>query len=205
MIYLLTKNVGSMFFLQRICNWLFDLTKCLSFFHSPWSYHNGGSWPTLLWQVILCFNLHSSEEIFLETCSQFSFTCAINSASCFFHYESKWHSCFKIQFTLACIKMGRGELAQKAVAVAEKRLSNDRWPEYYDTRTGRFIGKQSRLYQTWSIAGFLASKMLLENPAAAAVLTCDEDLELLEACACGLSKNARIKCSRLAAKSQIVS
>lgn len=126
--------------------------------NTPWSYHNGGSWPTLLWQ-----------------------------------------------FTLACIKMGRGELAQKAVAVAEKRLSNDRWPEYYDTRTGRFIGKQSRLYQTWSIAGFLASKMLLENPAAAAVLTCDEDLELLEACACGLSKNARIKCSRLAAKSQIVS
>lgn len=71
MIYLLTKNVGSMFFLQRICNWLFDLTKCLFFFHSPWSYHNGGSWPTLLWQVILCFNLHSSEEILLETCRNF--------------------------------------------------------------------------------------------------------------------------------------
>ncbi|KAG6501698.1 hypothetical protein ZIOFF_041581 [Zingiber officinale] len=159
-----THNSSSMIYFpchlnvsKRICYWLFDLTKC-HFFLSPWSYHNGGSWPTLLWQ-----------------------------------------------FTLACIKMGRRELAQKAVAVAEKRLPNDRWPEYYDTRTGRFIGKQSRLYQTWSIAGFLASKMLLENPAAAAVLTCDEDIELLEACACGLSKNARIKCSRLAAKSQIVS
>ncbi|URE33067.1 hypothetical protein MUK42_16619 [Musa troglodytarum] len=123
--------------------------------NTPWSYHNGGSWPTLLWQ-----------------------------------------------FTLACIKMGRPELAQRAVAVAEKRLPNDKWPEYYDTRSGRFIGKQSRLYQTWTIAGFLTAKMLLENPAAAAVLTCDEDLELLQGCACSLSKNTRIKCSRLAAKSQ---
>ena len=111
---------------------------------------------------------------------------------------------FKFQFTLACIKMGRPELAQRAVAVAEKRLPNDKWPEYYDTRSGRFIGKQSRLYQTWTIAGFLTAKMLLENPAAAAVLTCDEDLELLQGCACSLSKNARIKCSRLAAKSQVV-
>ncbi|URE33066.1 hypothetical protein MUK42_16619 [Musa troglodytarum] len=125
--------------------------------NTPWSYHNGGSWPTLLWQ-----------------------------------------------FTLACIKMGRPELAQRAVAVAEKRLPNDKWPEYYDTRSGRFIGKQSRLYQTWTIAGFLTAKMLLENPAAAAVLTCDEDLELLQGCACSLSKNTRIKCSRLAAKSQVV-
>ncbi|URE33065.1 hypothetical protein MUK42_16619 [Musa troglodytarum] len=89
---------------------------------------------------------------------------------------------FKFQFTLACIKMGRPELAQRAVAVAEKRLPNDKWPEYYDTRSGRFIGKQSRLYQTWTIAGFLTAKMLLENPAAAAVLTCDEDLELLQDC-----------------------
>lgn len=23
---------------------------------SPWSYHNGGSWPTLLWQVKLIFD-----------------------------------------------------------------------------------------------------------------------------------------------------
>ncbi|KAJ0092988.1 hypothetical protein Patl1_24817 [Pistacia atlantica] len=85
--------------------------------NTPWSYHNGGSWPTLLWQ-----------------------------------------------FTLACIKMGRPELAQKAVSMAEQRLSVDKWPEYYDTRSGKFIGKQSRLNQTWTIAGFLTSKMLLENP-----------------------------------------
>ncbi|KAF2307332.1 hypothetical protein GH714_026402 [Hevea brasiliensis] len=125
--------------------------------NTPWSYHNGGSWPTLLWQ-----------------------------------------------FTLACIKMGRLELAQKAVALAEKRLAVDRWPEYYDTRTGKFIGKQSRLCQTWTIAGFLTSKVLLENPQMASMLLWEEDYELLEICVCALSKTGRKKCSRVAAKSQIL-
>ncbi|PQQ11855.1 alkaline/neutral invertase A mitochondrial [Prunus yedoensis var. nudiflora] len=124
--------------------------------NTPWSYHNGGSWPTLLWQ-----------------------------------------------FTLACIKMGRTELAQKAVDLAEKRLSADQWPEYYDTKSGRFIGKQSRLFQTWTIAGYLTSKMLLENPEKASLLLWEEDYELLETCVCALTKTSRKKCSRLAAKSQI--
>ncbi|PSR85201.1 Alkaline/neutral invertase [Actinidia chinensis var. chinensis] len=124
--------------------------------NTPWSYHNGGSWPTLLWQ-----------------------------------------------FTLACIKMNKAELARKAVDLAEKRLSVDQWPEYYDTRSGRFIGKQSRLRQTWTIAGFLTSKMLLENPEMASKLFWDEDYELLEICVCALSKSGRKKCSRGVAKSQI--
>ncbi|KVH95973.1 Glycosyl hydrolase family 100 protein [Cynara cardunculus var. scolymus] len=125
--------------------------------NTPWSYHNGGSWPTLLWQ-----------------------------------------------FTLACLKMGRPELARKAVDIAEKRLYTDHWPEYYDTRNGKFIGKQSRLYQTWTIAGFLTSKMLLENPDKAALLFWEEDYDLLETCVCALSKSSRKKCSRGAAKSQIL-
>ncbi|XP_043709881.1 alkaline/neutral invertase A, mitochondrial-like [Telopea speciosissima] len=125
--------------------------------NTPWSYHNGGSWPTLLWQ-----------------------------------------------FTLACIKMGRPELARKAVDLAERRLSVDQWPEYYDTKNGRFIGKQSRLYQTWTIAGFLTSKMLLEKPEMASLLCLEEDYELLEMCVCALSKTGRIKCSRGAARSQIL-
>ncbi|KAK6254332.1 Glycosyl hydrolase family 100 - like 5 [Theobroma cacao] len=122
--------------------------------NTPWSYHNGGSWPTLLWQ-----------------------------------------------FTVACIKMGKPELAQKAVALAEERLSADQWPEYYDTRSGKFIGKQSRLFQTWTVAGFLTSKMLLQNPQKASLLFWEEDYELLETCVCGLGKTGRRKCSRLAAKS----
>nr|AJW82915.1 alkaline/neutral invertase [Dimocarpus longan] len=124
--------------------------------NTPWSYHNGGSWPTLLWH-----------------------------------------------FTLVCVKMGRAELAQKAVVLAEQRLSADKWPEYYDTRSGRFIGKQARLNQTWTIAGFLASKMLLENPEKASLLFWEEDYELLETCVCALRKTGRKKCSRFAAQSQI--
>ncbi|KAL0393342.1 UNVERIFIED_CONTAM: Alkaline/neutral invertase C, mitochondrial [Sesamum radiatum] len=119
--------------------------------NTPWSYHNGGSWPTLLWQ-----------------------------------------------FTLACIKMERPELARKAVALAEKRLPVDQWPEYYDTRYGRFIGKQARLRQTWTIAGYLTSKLLLDNPQLASILSWNEDYELLENCVCGL-KSGRRKCSRLTA------
>ncbi|KAL2924745.1 putative alkaline/neutral invertase A chloroplastic [Bienertia sinuspersici] len=125
--------------------------------NTPWSYHNGGSWPTLLWQ-----------------------------------------------FTLACIKMGRTDLAEKAVELAEKQLPVDRWPEYYDTRYGKFIGKQARLYQTWTIAGFLSSKMLLENPSMASLLYWDEDYDLLEMCVCALTKSGRKKCSRGAAKSHFL-
>ncbi|VVA96590.1 unnamed protein product [Arabis nemorensis] len=125
--------------------------------NTPWSYHNSGSWPTLLWQ-----------------------------------------------FTLACMKMGRPELAEKALALAEKRLMADHWPEYYDTRSGKFIGKQSRLYQTWTVAGFLTSKLLLANPEMASLLFWEEDYELLDICVCGLSKTGRKKCSRVAAKTQIL-
>lgn len=100
--------------------------------------------------------------------------------------------------------MGRPELARKAVDLAEKRLSMDQWPEYYDMRSGRFIGKQSRLFQTWTIAGFLTSKMLLENPEKASLLFWEEDYELLEICVCALSKTGRKKCSRSAPRSQIL-
>ena len=98
--------------------------------------------------------------------------------------------------------MGKPELAEKAVALAEKRLGVDQWPEYYDTRSGRFIGKQSRLFQTWTIAGFLASKMLLENPEKASLLFWEEDYELLQTCVCALGKTGgRRKCTRFAARS----
>ncbi|XP_047332103.1 alkaline/neutral invertase A, mitochondrial-like [Impatiens glandulifera] len=125
--------------------------------NTPWSYHNGGSWPTLLWQL-----------------------------------------------TLACIKMGKSEVAWKAINLCEKRLQMDRWPEYYDTRNGNFVGKQSRLNQTWTIAGFLTSKMLLKNPELASLLFWEEDSELLESCLCSFSKSNRKRCSRGAAKSHIL-
>ncbi|OMO57429.1 Six-hairpin glycosidase-like protein [Corchorus capsularis] len=114
--------------------------------NTPWSYHNGGSWPTLLWQL-----------------------------------------------TVACIKMNRLDIAAKAVSIAEKRISRDKWPEYYDTKKARFIGKQSRLFQTWSIAGYLVAKLLLRDPSAAKNLTTEEDSELVNAFSCMISENPRRK------------
>ena len=116
------------------------------------------------------------------------------------HCGTGWYSLVwtlpVLQFTLACMKMKRLDLAEKAISVAEKRLSADKWPEYYDTKKGRFIGKQARLFQTWTIAGYLTSKKFLENPDLASSLMFDEDYELLEICVCALSKAGRKKCSR---------
>ncbi|MBR8834484.1 MAG: glycoside hydrolase 100 family protein [Stigonema ocellatum SAG 48.90 = DSM 106950] len=83
----------------------------------PWSYHNSGSWPVLMWM-----------------------------------------------FAAAAMKTNRTHLAQKAFATAQSRLWEDEWPEYYDGKTGRLIGKQARKYQTWTIAGFLLTKELINNP-----------------------------------------
>jgi hypothetical protein len=83
----------------------------------PWSYHNGGNWPVLLWML-----------------------------------------------TAAAIKTDRADLAKRAIAIAGDRLQKDEWPEYYDGKNGRLIGKEARKYQTWTISGFLLSELLIEDP-----------------------------------------
>ncbi|MBW4649895.1 MAG: glycoside hydrolase 100 family protein [Kastovskya adunca ATA6-11-RM4] len=75
--------------------------------------------------------------------------------------------------TAAALKTGRTELAVKAVAIAESRLSKEQWPEYYDGQNGRLIGKEARKYQTWTISSFLLAKELLEKPDYLALLTFD--------------------------------
>lgn len=66
--------------------------------------------------------------------------------------------------TAACIKTERPHIAERAIKLIEERLSKDGWPEYYDGKTGRYVGKQARKKQTWSIAGYLVAKKLLEEP-----------------------------------------
>jgi len=83
----------------------------------PWSYHNAGSWPVLMWM-----------------------------------------------FAAASVKTNRTGLARRTIEIAKARLSEDEWPEYYDGKKGRLIGKQARKYQTWTIAGFLLAKELMDNP-----------------------------------------
>lgn len=83
----------------------------------PWSYHNGGNWPVLLWP-----------------------------------------------FVAACLKAERRDLAERAFTIAEEKLARQDWPEYYDGRTGRLIGRRANLHQVWSAAAFLFSQKLLDKP-----------------------------------------
>ncbi|XP_057805033.1 probable alkaline/neutral invertase D [Salvia miltiorrhiza] len=99
--------------------------------NTRWSYHNGGSWPVLLWLL-----------------------------------------------TAACIKTGRPQIARRAIDLAESRLLKDSWPEYYDGKLGRYIGKQARKYQTWSIAGYLVAKMMLEDPSTLGMISLEEDKQM---------------------------
>ncbi len=82
----------------------------------PWSYHNGGSWPTLLWA-----------------------------------------------FMAAAIKMGRRDLAERAFEVAKRRLVQDQWPEYYDGKAGRLIGRRANFNQTWSATAYILGHKFLNN------------------------------------------
>jgi hypothetical protein len=83
----------------------------------PWSYHNAGSWPVLMWML-----------------------------------------------ATAAVKSKKPHLAEKAIEIAKARLAEDEWPEYYDGKKGRLIGKQARKYQTWTITGYLLAKELMNNP-----------------------------------------
>lgn len=97
----------------------------------PWSYHNGGSWPVLLWML-----------------------------------------------AAAARKMNRTELVHHAIAIAERRLLLDHWPEYYDGPDGRLIGKESRKYQTWTIAGYLLAKEFIANPHYLNLINFEDELPL---------------------------
>ncbi|KAK8711367.1 hypothetical protein V6N13_146651 [Hibiscus sabdariffa] len=77
--------------------------------------------------------------------------------------------------TAACIKTGRPQIAKRAIELMEQRLSKDGWPEYYDGKAGRYVGKQARKYQTWSISGYLVAKLMIENPANLLIISLEED------------------------------
>ncbi|KAG0626887.1 hypothetical protein M758_2G159000 [Ceratodon purpureus] len=91
-----------------------------------------------------------------------------------YHNGGSW-PVFLWFLTAAAIKAGRPNIARRAVEVAERRLYEDDWPEYYDGKLGRTIGKQARKLQTWSISGYLLSKLLLEDPSQVSMLCMDED------------------------------
>ena len=85
--------------------------------NTPWSYHNGGNWPCLLWT-----------------------------------------------FVSVCLYLDRKDLALRAMDIAYHRLPGDQWPEYYDGRSGRLVGRRANYNQTWSASSLIISKKLVENP-----------------------------------------
>jgi hypothetical protein len=87
--------------------------------NTPWSYHNGGNWPVLLWP-----------------------------------------------FVAAALSTGCEELARRSYQLAVNRLPGDRWPEYYDGRTGRFVGRRANYNQTWSASSLILASKFLDDPAA---------------------------------------
>ncbi|XP_075510763.1 putative alkaline/neutral invertase F [Primulina tabacum] len=99
--------------------------------NTRWSYHNGGSWPVLLWLL-----------------------------------------------TAASIKTGRPQIAKRAIELVEQRLAKDGWPEYYDGISGRYVGKQARKHQTWSITGYLVAKLMIENPSNLLLISLEEDKKI---------------------------
>jgi len=83
----------------------------------PWSYHNGGNWPALLWALVA-----------------------------------------------AALRTGRTDMAERVQQVAMHRLTRDGWPEYYDGRNGRLIGRRANYNQTWSAAALILAQKFIEDP-----------------------------------------
>ncbi|GJR24800.1 probable alkaline/neutral invertase B [Tanacetum coccineum] len=63
-------------------------------------------------------------------------------------------------------------------SIGKKGLRKDGWPEYYDGKSGRYIGKQARKHQTWSVAGYVVAKMLIEDPTRLSIIALGDDKQL---------------------------
>lgn len=74
----------------------------------------------------------------------------------------------------ASVKAGKPYLGGKAIEIAQSRLLEDEWPEYYDGKKGRLIGKQARKYQTWTIAGFLLAEELMKDDSHLSLVSFDK-------------------------------
>ena len=80
-----------------------------------------------------------------------------------YHNGGNW-PVLQQSLTAAAVRMGRMDMAQQAMDQAMKRLPVDQWPEYYDGRTGRLLGRRANRYQVWSAASFIMSHKLLKQP-----------------------------------------
>ena len=80
-----------------------------------------------------------------------------------YHNGRNWPSLVWL-LAAACVCTGAFDILERALDELGSRLSRDNWPEYYDGQYGRLVGREARVLQTWSIAGFLVAEHLAEHP-----------------------------------------
>lgn len=80
-----------------------------------------------------------------------------------YHNGGNW-PVLMVSFVVAAVKADRLDLAKKAFEIADRRLADDHWPEYYDGRRGRLIGRRANYYQVWSAAAHLLTHEILNEP-----------------------------------------
>jgi hypothetical protein len=90
--------------------------------------------------------------------------------------------------TAAAVKTGQKDLAKRAIETAEHRISGDKWPEYYDGPFNRLIGKESKLYQTWSAAGYIIATQLLKKPELIDIIGFEESKDII-ACSTRIARD----------------
>ncbi len=131
-------------------------------------------WPELVGEVPLkvCYPALEDQEWFLVTGAD------SKNFAWSYHNGGNWPFLLWL-FVGAALRMDRPGLAKRALTLGINRLQTDDWPEYYDGRDGRFVGREARSRQTWTVAGFLAAVDLVSNPSHLEKLTFDHENDVL--------------------------
>ncbi|GJM90091.1 hypothetical protein PR202_ga06338 [Eleusine coracana subsp. coracana] len=127
-------------------------------------------WPELIGEMPLkiCYPAMENQEWQIVT------GCDPKNTRWSYHNAGSWPVLLWLLVAVS-VKLGRRHLARKAMELMERRLVKDDFPEYYDGKAGRYIGKQARKFQTWSIAGYLVAKMFLDDPSHLRIIVLEDD------------------------------
>lgn len=103
----------------------------------PWCYHNAGHWPCLFWFLVVAVLRQQSGSGLIGL--------ATNSSPDSPPLMVEMQNLLKYSYRLLI-----------------RQLPRQSWAEYFDGPTGSWMGQQARLYQTWTIVGFLLVHHFLE-------------------------------------------
>jgi len=86
-----------------------------------------------------------------------------------YHNGGNWPALLQ-SFVGAALCGQRPDLAERAFEQATRKLAQEQWPEYYDGRQGRLVGRRANRKQLWTISSWLVSYRLLQDPGLATLL-----------------------------------